>query len=62
MTKFCDRTYCSSDCVNRDCDRNLTPDIRAAAEQMWGKNPPYDFADFKTGCLYYKAPDDEQEA
>lgn len=53
---FTDRTYCSSDCVNRACFKNLTPELQASAEERWGKNPPYDFADFKTGCLYYKAP------
>lgn len=30
----------------------------ASAEALWGKNPPYDFADYKTGCLYYKSPND----
>lgn len=56
MIVFRDRSYCSSDCVNRGCDRNLTPDIEAAAEHMWGKNPPIDFADYRKGCCDYQAP------
>lgn len=55
-TVFRDKTYCASDCVNRDCDKNLTPDIRAVAEMMWGKNPPIDVADYRTGCGEYTAP------
>lgn len=56
MTRFRDITYCSSDCMNRDCEKNYSPEKAAAAEAMWGKNPPIDFADLKTGCADYRPP------
>ncbi len=51
-----DISYCASDCANRACERNYSPDLKAADEQMWGANPPVNFADHRAGCAEYMAP------
>lgn len=73
MICFMDRTFCGSDCENRECTRNLTPALRERARRWWGQDKdkdaiPIAFADFKTGCNRYlgpgmkPAPDREQKA
>lgn len=61
MICFLDRTFCSSDCTNSECSRNLTPELRAGARRWWGRDCadediPIAFTDYKTGCNRYLAP------
>lgn len=53
MQVYRDRGFCGSDCVNRSCDRNITPEIRADAVRV---GRPFDLYDFKTGCEDYTPP------
>lgn len=57
MLCFLDRSFCSSDCVNRECHRNLTPELQARADKWWGKpGAPIAFMDYRTGCKEYQQP------
>ncbi len=39
MLCYRDRTYCGAQCFDcpATCDRILTPEVQAAADQWWGK-------------------------
>lgn len=57
---FMDRTFCSSDCVNRDCPRNLTPELRERAQKWWAGQegePNVSLAPFRDGCGAYLPPE-----
>jgi hypothetical protein len=49
-------TFCSSDCVNRNCRRNYTDDIHLAARAWWSHDPdnaPVAFSDLSKDCPGY---------
>ena len=52
MICFLDRSFCSSDCINRECPRNFTPELKRAAEGP----TPVAFANYREGCNSYLAP------
>lgn len=61
MMCFKDKTFCSSDCVNTACDRNVTDQVRADAlawTQSFAKldYPLMMWADLSARCGEYKAP------
>jgi hypothetical protein len=59
MICFLDRSFCSSDCINSECKRCFTDDLRERAKTWWGDAPgevSVAFADFKSGCPSYMAP------
>jgi hypothetical protein len=54
MMCFRDRGYCDADCANLKCKRKLTDQVKADAEEWWGKpNPPVDTADYSDRCEAY---------
>lgn len=53
MLCYKDRAFCHSDCVNRSCYRNATPEIKEGARDM---NLPISWVDFRKGCEAYMAP------
>ena len=53
MLCYKDRTFCSSDCTNRDCYRYLTPEDRNRAAEM---DLPIAWSDFSDTCPDYKEP------
>jgi len=50
---YLDRSFCSSDCVNRACGRNRTPMHLRKAQQL---GLAFSLTDFKTGCEIYISP------
>lgn len=59
---FLDRTFCKSDCINKECPRFFSEELRLRA-QRWAKEilktpggAPIAFADFSTTCPDYKKP------
>lgn len=60
MICYKDRAFCSSDCVNRECYRNLTPELREGARRWWSHDPdnvPIAFSDFSKDCVAYIKPE-----
>jgi hypothetical protein len=53
MLCYKDRTFCSSDCTNRDCYRHLTPDDKNKAAEM---DLLISWSDFSDTCPDYKEP------
>lgn len=53
-----DKTFCNSNCVNTECNRNFSPEQRAGAIKWWGNDTaPVAFsASYRDGCEDYKAP------
>lgn len=51
MICYKDMTFCGYlGCANKDCERRLTDEVKAAARRWWGKdNPPI--------CCYAATPD-----
>lgn len=61
MICFHDRAFCGSDCVNRKCSRNLTPEFERDARRWWeqfksAEPVPIAYCDFRTGCNAYESP------
>lgn len=57
MIHYKDMTFCESNCVNYNCNRNLTKEVRQEAIQWWGtQNPPISTGDFTHICEDYKEP------
>lgn len=55
MICFRDMTFCTAPCVNSECHRRLTIEVRAAAERWWGKpGAPIAVADFSRNCPAYQ--------
>lgn len=51
---FRDRSYCSANCKNLNCDRNFTDELHEAARKWWGgDNAPVAFMDFSPTCQEY---------
>ena len=65
MICFRDMTFCSKECGNTKCGRNLTEQVRKDADKWWGKGKdeaPIAVANFHEGCEDYKeVVDDKQE-
>jgi hypothetical protein len=61
MICFKDRSFCDSDCVNRDCYRNFSPALQAEAREWWkgfkapGPAPVFGY-DMSQGCPDYRPP------
>lgn len=53
MLCFMDRAFCNSDCVNRACPRNLTPELQ---ERALERRLPIAWADYRTSCMEYRSP------
>jgi len=50
-----DMTFCASDCINADCERRLTDEVKAAARKWWGKDgAPIAMADMSGACSFYR--------
>ena len=57
MICYRDKTFCGSDCVNRWCTRNFTPEDAKRAREWWGEDgAPVAYANFNDGCADYIAP------
>lgn len=55
MLCFRDMTFCAAECANADCERRLTPEVRAAAFDWWrGPGAPMAVADFSPRCAIYQ--------
>lgn len=55
-----DRTFCSSDCVRKDCFRYFGPEQKEQAEKWWGdSNAPVAFSDFTDTCGLYQKPEEQ---
>lgn len=56
MLCYKDRSFCSQECANRDCSRNINDDVIADSIRWWGNNEgkvPIGIDDFKTdNCGY----------
>lgn len=53
MICYRDMTFCSAECVNKDCDRNYNKDIEDGARKWWSHDPdnaPIAFSDFSDTC------------
>lgn len=50
MIHYKDMTFCSAECVNRECPRNYSPDVHKAAVAWGGENAPVAFSDFSADC------------
>lgn len=62
MICYRDMTFCSSDCKNTSCSRNLTPDVTARARQWWGgDDTPIAVSDFSDDCEHYQPPRQKDE-
>ena len=55
MLCYKDQTFCSQECANTECSRNLNESVMADARRWWIGNgdPPFDFADLKTDSCGY---------
>lgn len=56
MLCYKDRTFCASDCTDRDCYRHANPDDMKKAEAL---NLPVAWADFSATCTGYRPPTEE---
>ena len=62
MICYKDQTFCSSDCVNKNCFRYFGEEERKGAKAWWGgDDAPVAFADFSLNCPDYKPPHDFYE-
>lgn len=50
MICYKDKTFCSAECMNRDCHRNYSPEVHDAAVAWGGEDAPVAFSDFSKGC------------
>lgn len=57
MICYRDKTFCGSDCVNRECGRNFTPEDAILAREWGGEDAPVAYANFSAQCAEYIAPD-----
>jgi hypothetical protein len=53
---YLDRTFCQSDCVNRNCYNNMWPDLEKRAADF---GLPIALSNLKEGCANYVAPNKE---
>lgn len=54
MPHYRDMAFCDSDCVNRQCSRNLTEKVQEEAIRWWGGNSaPVAVIDFSSTCASY---------
>ena len=54
MLHFRDKTFCSAQCKNTECHRNITEKVKKEAENWWGgPNPPIATSDFSPSCEYF---------
>ena len=52
-----DKTFCESDCINKECVDLLTKQVKADAHKWWGKeDAPIMVADFSKTCPDYIKP------
>jgi len=61
MLCFLDRAFCSSDCTNRACYRNFSPELQERARIWWDhdtEEPPVALMDFTKDCDGYQAPEE----
>ena len=59
MICYKDRAWCGSDCINRECPRNMTPEEYDRAKEWWSHDPenvPIAYMDFSVDCPDYIAP------
>lgn len=55
MICYRDQCYCESDCINKNCVRLLTHDVKAKAREWWGEDgAPIATADFSVECKDYQ--------
>lgn len=61
MLCYRDMTFCAdvdtfeSKCLNTTCPRNLTQEVKDAAEKWWGKpRAPIAYTDFSDTCTHYQ--------
>ena len=56
MLCYKDKTFCKSDCVNAECHRYLSEEIRQGARRWWNHDPdnaPIAMANFSSNCEAY---------
>lgn len=56
MMCYKDKTFCSSDCVFKECPRFFGEEEREGARRWWSHDPdnaPIAFADFSPSCILY---------
>ena len=56
MICYKDQTFCSHECANAECHRNLTDAAMASARRWWegcDGDPPINIADLKTDICGY---------
>lgn len=54
MIGYKDMTFCSQECGNIDCHRNITEEVTRGGEAWWGgPDFPIAVADFSQGCPDY---------
>lgn len=56
MLCFKDKTFCSSDCINKNCHRNFTEEEKNLSILWGGPDAPVAFSDYSENCSDYKAP------
>lgn len=64
MMCFKDRTFCSSDCIRKDCFRYFGEEQRKGARAWWSHDPdnaPVAFSDFSKRCEDYKNEMDDKK-
>ena len=57
MISYKDRTFCMSDCVNKDCDRFYSKEVVEGARAWWSHDPdnaPIAVTDFSKRCGEYE--------
>lgn len=62
MICYKDRTFCNSDCINKECWRYFGEEQREGAKRWWegcSGEPPVAFSNFSKSCdSYMKGNDD----
>lgn len=56
MMCYKDKTFCKSDCKNKDCFRFFSEADREGSRRWWSHDPenaPIDFSDFSSKCEGY---------
>ena len=62
MICYKDKTFCSSNCTNKDCHRFFSDEAREGARKWWRHDPdnaPIAFSDFSGTCPVYIKPKQE---
>lgn len=59
MICYKDKTFCSSNCIRKDCWRYFGDEQQDGARKWWSHDPdnaPITFSDFSNDCFWYQEP------